>query len=293
MEPAPAGPAGRDEVTLRLASAAPALGPRLAEDLRPAIRFAVRREPDAAMDIGHSKFGGAPDLPRGTPWPTWDGPDGERHPLQFFAQVDLRAAAEAAPGPLGLPAEGQLSFFAAFSDGGDGLGGPHRHGGGWGTRPPEEPRVGAPSGAANPPPRSAVLYSPPRALCVRCSPRIAPLPSGQLHFLGRWTWPPPVADGRADGQADRQAVEEVDATYEAELRAAVPEGWSFTGRHQFGGHPRSGFDPGGAQRLLLLLDSDEILEVRWGDAGMLSWAASGDDLAAGRWDAVTFSIQPS
>ena len=270
MEPAPAGPAGRDEVSRRLVSAAPGLAPRLAEDLRPAIRLAVRREPDAAMDIGQSKFGGAPDLPRGTRWPMWTAPDGEARPLQFFAQVDLGAAAAASPGPLGFPAEGQLSFFADIPSEGDGL---------TGTETWERDRF-------------AVLYSPPRSLCVRCSPRLQPLPSGQLHLLGRWTWPSPIADGFAGTDAERRALDEVDAACEAELRAAVPEGWSFAARHQFGGHAGSVWQPSGEPwRLLLQLDSDDILEVHWGDGGRLSWTARDDDVAAQRWDAGAFVFQ--
>ena len=223
------------------------------------------------MDIGNSKFGGAPDLPRGTPWPMFDGPGGERQPLQFCAQIDLGAAAAAAPGPLGLPAEGQLSFFADVpADGTE--------------------RTDGQAGEGMP---FAVLYSPPRSLCVRCSPRLAPLPSGQLHLLGRWTWPPPEADGVAGTEAERRAVAEVDAACDAELRAEVPEGWSFTGLHQFGGHPRFGIDPSDrAWCLLLQLDSDEILEVRWGDGGTLWWAARAEDAAAGRWDAGRFGFRP-
>jgi hypothetical protein len=268
VEPAPAGPPGREEVSRRLAAAAPALGARLAAELRPAVRLAIRREPDAAMDIGNSKFGGAPDLPRGTAWPMRDGPDGTRLPLQFFAQIDLGDAAAAAPAPLGLPAEGQLSFFADFAADRDRPG-------------PGQPWHGD---------RVAVLYSPPRSLCVRCSPRLAPLPSGQLHPLGRWTWPSPVSDGMAGTDADRRALADVDAVYEAELRAAVPEGWSFTGRHQFGGHPRSAVDPAGSWCLLLELDSDEILEVDWGERGTVWWAVRDEDLAAGRWDAGRFGF---
>jgi uncharacterized protein YwqG len=270
VEPAPAGPTGRDEVSSRLASAAPAIGDRLAADLRPALRLAIRREPDAAMDIGQSKFGGAPDLPRGTAWPMRDAPDGARLPLQFFAQIDLAEANAAAPGPLGLPAEGQLSFFADFAASDDG----------------QEPTPGR-SWEGD---RSAVLYSPPRSLCVRCSPRLAPLPPGQLHLVGRWTWPSPVADGMAGTEADRRALDGVDAAYEAELRAAVPEGWSFTGRHQFGGHPRSTVAPSGGMCLLLELDSDAILEVRWGDGGTLWWAARDEDFAAGRWETARFGF---
>ncbi|HVL27000.1 MAG TPA: hypothetical protein VM390_02540 [Acidimicrobiales bacterium] len=54
-----------------------AAAPHLAGSLLPAVRFATRKEPDAGMDVGHTKLGGAPDLPRGTAWPSWDAPGGE------------------------------------------------------------------------------------------------------------------------------------------------------------------------------------------------------------------------
>lgn len=141
-----------------------AAAPHLAGHLLPAVRYAARREPDAGMDLGQSKLGGAPDLARGTPWPCIDLPDGEHRYLQFFAQVDLGAAQAAAPAPLGLPAEGLLSFFADH-----------------------------PSGDA-----SVVLYTSPSEPLVRCGLRMEPVPPAQLRPLPVWTWPDSETGPTAD-----------------------------------------------------------------------------------------------
>lgn len=55
-----------------------------------------------------SRFGGAPDLPYGEVWPSWD-----EEPLTFVAQLDLAAATAAGIDPL-LPAEGLLLIFSAL-----------------------------------------------------------------------------------------------------------------------------------------------------------------------------------
>jgi uncharacterized protein YwqG len=294
--------AGREDVARRLVAASPSTGSYLAPNLLPAVRLASRRLPEAAIDLGQSKFGGSPDLPYGTPWPCWTTPQGERRPLQFFAQVDLTAASAAAPAPLGFPTEGQLSFFADFHAAGEG--------GITGLYPWE--RDG-----------STVLYSPTDVPFVRCSPRIDPLPSGQLLPVGRWTWPSSAPEDTDLPDADYDALDVLEQELEAELRAEVSELWQLSARHQLGGHARfiqhpveeevvqalagvhangPAFDQAARDRLraqardwrvVLQLDSDRTLEVMWGDAGTLWWAARHVDVDAGRWDAGMFNFQCS
>lgn len=274
-----AGPAPRQEVEGRLLAAAPVAGPHLVQTLRPAIRFAVKREPDAAMDICHSKMGGAPDLPQGTRWPMWTSPGGERRPLQFFAQVNLADATAKAPGPLGLPAEGHLSFFADFGvDAGSITG-----------------KDGWESGG------SVVLYSSPGKHFVRCSPRMAPLPPAELMSLGTWTWSPLLPDGVAMPDAESRDLDALHQAREAELRADVPELWFLSGRHQLGGHVRfvrrpQDYDVVGASaewRLVFQHDSEPIVESSWGEGGggTLWWAARAADIDAGVWDQGRFTVQ--
>lgn len=262
-EPAPVGPPDRDEIARRVVAAAPTVGPAIVDSLQPTVRFASRREPDAAMDICQSKVGGAPDLPSGTHWPSWTDRAGERHPLQFFAQINLTAATEAAPGALGLPTQGHLSFFAD-------LDGPEH--------------------------ASTVLYSRPDAQFVRCSPRMLPLPSGELHPIGTWTWPARPPDHNGLQGNELASLDAVEASLEADLRAAAPERWQVLGRHQLGGHIRvlglaMELALAGDWRLLLQLDSDEGLELTFPAGGTVCWAAEPDDIAAGQWDRGLFRFQ--
>lgn len=83
---------------------------------QPAMRLDLTRvEAEAALPIGASKVGGAPDLPADMPWPTAD--DGA--PLPFIAQIRLSDIA--AFDPEGdLPHEGLLSFFYAVNEPGEG-----------------------------------------------------------------------------------------------------------------------------------------------------------------------------
>jgi uncharacterized protein YwqG len=64
-------------------------------------RITTRRVPMDALQIGESRFGGAPDVPADFVWPTLDG-----RPLHFLSQLDL-----AEVGSRDLPAEGWLLFF--------------------------------------------------------------------------------------------------------------------------------------------------------------------------------------
>jgi len=250
----PVGPASRGEVAQRLLAASPQTGRALADNLLPAVRLAVRREPDAALDVAQSKIGGAPDLPVGTFWPSWTPPGGEKRYLQFFAQVDLAEVAAAAPGDpggLGLPADGLLSFFADFD--------------------PEQGDVPGPEAVV-------VHFSPADAQFTRCGLRLTPVPTAHFHPLGTWTWP-----------GDSGGTTAVTQEEEAALLARVPERYHVTAHHQMGGHV-----PGveGAT-LLLQVDSEASLELAWGaggSRGRLVWTMPAADLASRNWEAARLTL---
>ncbi|MGH9226983.1 MAG: DUF1963 domain-containing protein [Acidimicrobiales bacterium] len=249
----PVGPAPRGEVAQRLQSVAPDSGRQLADGLLPAIRFAIRREPDVAIDIARSKLGGAPDLPRGTFWPSWTRPDGEKQLLQFFAQVDLAEAAAAAPSELGLPADGLLSFFADFD----------------------------PENGSVPRPEAVVFYSPANSQFARCSLRMVPVATAQLHPLGTWSWP---------ASSDGAGLKAFEQEHESGLHTQAPEHYHVTARHQLGGHI-SGADG----FVLLQFDSDPTMEVAWGQAGgagRLVWTMPAADMASRNWSTGRFSLLP-
>ncbi len=77
----------------------------LIELLRPTIALSATRAEDSEIAIGASKFGGAPDVPQGFEWPTWND-----KPLGFLAQINLEEVAAFDVEEL-LPKSGLLLFF--------------------------------------------------------------------------------------------------------------------------------------------------------------------------------------
>jgi uncharacterized protein YwqG len=265
----------------------------------PAVRYATRGAPDAELPVGANKIGGHPDLAAGTEWPTWSGRDGKTtRPLRFFAQVNLEHAWSVAPAELNLPSGGLLSVFADFTDDGltgiSGLYGDEQEG-------------------------CRVLYSAAAAgLERRPSPGPA-LQAAAFYPLGAWTWPSDVE--LLNDEFD--ALDRWDRDYEELLHEQCPAGWDLGGRHQLGGHARyiqhpveeevvqavSGcytrdgmFDPRRwlevqnqvkDWRVVVQIDSDQTLDITWGDVGTLYWAAPRADAARGDWSRAMFNFQCS
>ncbi len=246
-------PVTRGDVAQRLQAAAPEIGQEVAGSLLPAVRFAVRREPDVAIDIGRSKFGGAPDLSRGTFWPSWTPPGGEKRLLQFFAQLDLAEATAAAPSDLGVLKDGLLSFFADF-----------------------DPEIGSVPG----PEAVAILHSPADALLIRCGLRIVPVATAQLHPVGTWSW-------RASRDGAR--LQALDQEQESELHARAPDPYHVTAHHQLGGHV-AGAD--GFVLLQFDSDPLlEVAWGPGGEPARLVWTMpAAADVANRNWPAARFSV---
>lgn len=274
------------------------LAQSIAAGARPAVRFATQRIDPASAPPGLSRFGGAPDLPAGRAWPTWQPPGGSaKRALAFFAQVRLDGLAGVVDVP--LPEEGLLSFFCDFDF----------QGGITGLYADEHEG-------------SQVVHLDASDCVRRETPAgMVPLPAAVLQPVTVTT----IALSE-DGDLDDEDYDTFDAceqALEAHVARAVPEGWDLGGRHQLGGHARyiqhpveeealqaaagvyrrqGGFDTERWMavrhevpewRLLLQLDSDDTLDVMWGDVGTVYWVARADRLAAGAWSDVWFNFQCS
>ena len=294
----PAPPPEASALTGRLLATVPVPGPWIAATLRPAVRYVATRTSDLSLGPGVTKYGGAPDLPPGTAWPTWVNRAGDVRPLRFYAQVDLDEARQAAPAPLDLPERGLLSFFVDLDDELEGVVGLYS----W-------ERAG-----------STVIHTAPGAALARTPSPTAPLPVARLSPIGRWTWRTAGID-LSDDEFD--LLDELDDEYEKQIRQVKTARYLYGGRHQLGGfadhiqHPveeevvqalagcyeGSGhFDHEAWERsrhqvaewcLLLQIDSDEEIDAMWGDAGTIYWMARSEDVRAGRWDNGMFNFQCS
>lgn len=111
LKPLPAEPVARpcgEDDLMRVAADAGLI--RHVEAAAALARRSVRLVPgDGEPAPGdRSRFGGAPDLPAGGVWPSWDS-----EPLTFLAQIDLAAVHAAGIDPL-LPESGLLLVFSAL-----------------------------------------------------------------------------------------------------------------------------------------------------------------------------------
>lgn len=259
-------------------SAYTALAARLAQ---PALRLIATPASDTAIAVGASRLGGLPDLPDGQVWPTMNGA-----PMSFIGQVRLQDA-HALDGGAPLPAAGLLAFFYDASQqtyGGD----PNDHAG------------------------LSVLYFDAAAQesLIHHIGFPAALPAA-AQFNAATVTLAPVATYAQDLQAelpDHKVSAQDQKRFEAALNKLAPAP-STTPRHQLLGHPdtiqddmrqqcqfaASGVaDPSALDqskmnalvasatdwRLLLQVDSDPRLNMRWGSSGMLYFWIRQQDLAS-------------
>lgn len=268
---------------------------------RPCVRFATRPA-DATVAATGCRLGGDPLFPAGVDWPTWRGPAGKGtlRPLTAWAQIDL--AQIAGHLDLGLPAAGWLLIFADFDhDGlGDGITGLY-----------QDEQLGA-----------RVLHvAADQGVTATSGPAgVQSLPATDLLPMLSVTWPDLGSD-LSDDEYD--AFDDADQALEQLLRRSAPEGWTVAGRHQLGGYARfiqhpveqevvqaaygvysrsGGFDrqrweqvkdEASRWRLLLQIDSDDSLDLMFGDVGTVYWAAPAQDIAAHDFTATRFNFQCS
>ncbi len=215
--------------------------------------------------MGASKAGGSPDLPQGFVWPEKEG-----KALTFLLQIrltDLAKFGAAEP----LPREGLLSFFYEIEE--QYWGGELAHKGGW-----------------------RVAYWPSDVPLFRHQPPIQSLPSGRIRVFERLSLPDtdePYFESLELSDLEQDAYYElVDTLFPGEVQ------------HQILGHPssvqshvlweyRQHIDSRTPRRLLLQLDSDETIDGMWGDAGMLYFLVSDDELRRKSFEDVWMIMQCS
>lgn len=236
----------------------------------------MRPDPkNPADEIGVSRIGGRPDLPRGSKWP-----HSQYAPLTLVAQIDLAEVTALVP-DTGLPADGLLSFFVDHESDFEGL-------------YPETPDMWR------------VIHSPAGSDLVtlpwpeKRDPDAHFAPVG-LTFDRQLTFPSPfsvVYDQITAG------VEDSDDAY---WNAVVSDDDTY--RSQIGGHhePVQGdvtdeladasAEAGATKsapadwRLLLQFASLDDLDMSWDDEGVLYFGLTAADLANQKWDKAWFVRQ--
>jgi uncharacterized protein YwqG len=242
---------------------------RIAPDVLRLARRSIRiaNRPARAEGVsGASHLGGQPDLPEGASWPMWKGA-----PMAFVGQVRLRDVAALAVEPA-LPSDGLLSFF--YDSKQETYGADPADRGGW--------QVVYYHGDAR------LLHSQPFPASLPEASRFMPLPAS---FFPDLTLP------SAPRQADPGLNWSDDEThrYEAWLMERFSPQERAAPKHRMFGYPDQiqddmqvecalaahGFhspdEPGAAASvrakadwlLLLQVDSEDRLSMRWGSAGMI------------------------
>lgn len=208
---------------------------------------------DDEFDLGATRFGGLPDLPAKTKWPTV-----EKNPLFFVGQFDL-ASLSAFEAAKVLPSKGLLSFFLLDVPRGEQL-----HCG-----------------------EGVVLYTPPTAKLVRRE-----LPEGwddderepyatcRVHLTPGWMLPiamePLVASTLSAEERGR---------YSAPSMAS-----GFYPTHLLGHRDHNGYSvQAEGLRLLLQLNSDDELGAEFGDVEDVDWFIDEAALAAGDFSTIVMA----
>lgn len=230
--------------------------------LRPAITLTPTRTDDAQIEVGASKFGGAPDVPADFEWPKWN-----ELPLGFLAQIDLEEVAPFDVEGL-LPKSGLLSFFYFLADE-DWPYGVAEQKDGWRIRLFTEPLIlrEVPIAALNEYPFACARFSFEVTTSIPAHPGTVSDTQTSINDWPNWVdfaelyFPQDAHDG---GKPQHQmlgyslAIND-DARYNAAQYSAHG---SYTDWH-----------------LLLQLDFDEQeLDFMWGDAGALFFLIHTDDL---------------
>jgi uncharacterized protein YwqG len=241
---------------------------------------------EATMAETSSQLGGEPRVPPGFSWPMRDG-----RPLAFLARIDLAQLRACSPIDW-LPATGAVLFFYDVDEQP------------WGFDPKE--RDGW-----------RVIYTQDSAGLVEAHPPATIAPSSRLPRMNL-----AFRRIRSFPSGERPQVEALELSDGEVDRFYTMQGEEFgTGpRHQFGGYPMpiqsdemeieaqlgshgiyggdqrderfEALEQGASEwRLLFQVDSDEKLDVMWGDAGMLYFWIREAEAREGRFDRAWLVLQ--
>lgn len=258
-----------------------------------------------------SCFGGVPELPPGVVWPERAG-----RRLEFLAQIDLTEL-QAAATVEWLPREGALLFFYDMEEMPWGFSPDDRDG--WEVTLLQAGAVRVASHAPRPAPAKPGLL----ARLLGRAPAVLPAPAAEafaaahraMHFVGITSYPGwgrPAVRALGLTEAECDALSEL---HDAEFGGAP--------QHQIGGLPapvqnddmelecqlasaglncgdssaytsprRAALEAGAPEwRLLLQFDTDDALQVMWGDCGMLYFWVREADARAGDFSRVWMVLQ--
>jgi uncharacterized protein YwqG len=237
-----------------------------------------------AVAPGASRLGGLPELPQGFPWPVREG-----KPMQFLAQINCAQIQQYREHTL-LPDEGTLHFFLE-EDGSESL-------------------VTLTS--------NAVPLLPVQAPAGASSPNFI-IPQFPVEFALIPTFPHSETKEFEAMISDDAEAEIFFSTHDAWARKYLETQYGDNGaRHQIGGYPeaiqgdvwtecemisnnhiastnKTLWEQAAANarrwRLLLQFDTDDDMNVMWGDAGTIYFCIREDDLRAGKFDKVCSTMQ--
>lgn len=239
--------------------------------VQPSIRVRTSRATDQDIVVGASKLGGHPDLPPDFDWYRWHGT-----PLTFFAQFNLM---DTAPYDVEktLPASGMLYFFAEAYE--------QR----WGYDPEDRgvgrvlylPDTATLERREHPAGRINGRWVLPRPTCSVSFARELSLPPADL-IADELDWPDDVTDAYIDLSDTRYERDPATATHrllghpdqlqnDMRVEVQMASNGLYWGDDRHVDDPRVPELEGGIDewRLLFQLDSDELLDIEWGDTGMI------------------------
>lgn len=258
--------------------------------LAPGVLLTSVPSTDKEVRVGASKFGGEPDLPEETKWPTWKG-----KPLAFLAQINLSDVRQF-PWCASLPSEGLLSVFYDQDQSTWGMDPADK--GSWSVLFSDGKKL-----ARRPQPQEMEInYS----VCALQVKEVASLPELHSGLYDRADLTPVERDVMRQivEQADGHGVEgarnrlfghpsqiQGDMALECQLAShgintGTPEAYESA--------KAKALAPGADQwRMLLQIDSDENAMFEWGDLGRLFFWITEDALKRRAFDEVWMVLQCS